>query len=92
MMARKPSQKLTRHTLDKSAKAKELLDELVHVGAGAELIDYIGWRDAEGNIRRARAVFDNGWTAEMRFGSPRGGKQSFSYRVHWRSTIKGKAA
>ncbi|MFX8473957.1 hypothetical protein ABTL69_19340, partial [Acinetobacter baumannii] len=65
MKRRAPSQKLTRHRLQISAEAKAFLDKHVHVGRGHELHEYVGWRDQAGNIRRARATFDNGWTVDL---------------------------
>jgi hypothetical protein len=92
-MKRKPSQKHTRHELKRDPEFEALLATLVPVGEGAALSAVVGWSDREGNLRRARATWDNGWSADLFFTLPRGGKVSLSsYRVNWHGTIKGGAA
>lgn len=93
MMARKPSQKLVRFKMTADGEIIGLLKELAPVGDDAALSSLVGWRDAQGNPRRARATYENGWTVELFFTQPRDGKMRLSsYRVNWRGTIKGKAA
>lgn len=91
-MAKRPSQKLTRHRLDAEA-AKDLLAQLLPFGEGTVLNVLWGWRDRQANLRRARAIYADGWQADMFFSLPRNGQTSMtSYRMTWRGSIKGKAA
>jgi hypothetical protein len=90
---RKPSRKLTRHQLDKSAEAVALITQFVPVGKEAELVDLIGWRDVRGNLRRARATWDNAWSADLFFTMPKDGKISLSsYRINWSGSTAPKGA
>ena len=91
-ITRKPSQKQTRFAIDKDAEIAALLVSMVPVGDEAELAEIVGYHDPRGNLRRARVVWTNGWTADLFFTLLKGGKVSLSsYRVNWHGTIGPKA-
>lgn len=88
-ITRKPSQKLTKHELDTSGDAKVLLTQLIPVAQDSELVQLVGWRDNRGNLRRARAVYDNGWTADIFLTLPRAGQVYLSsYRLNWKGIAR----
>lgn len=83
-ITRKPSQKQTRFDIKVDSDIAATLVSLVPVGDEAELSKIVGYRDPRGNLRRARVVWSNGWTADLFFTLPRDGKVSLSsYRVNW---------
>ncbi|WP_225205382.1 hypothetical protein [Novosphingobium huizhouense] len=92
-MPRKRSQKQTRHQLERSDKAEAMLNELVPIGKDAALVDLVGWRDRQGNLRRCRATWDNGWSADLWFTLPRGGEMKLSsYSMKWHGSMRKEAA
>lgn len=93
MKRRAPSQKLTRFNLTHDEELLALLKELTPVAADATVSSLVGWRDTRGNLRRARGVYDNGWSIDLFLTLPKDGKVSLSsYRINWRGEIRGKAA
>lgn len=87
---RRPSRKLTRVALD-SAVLVPLFAELVPLEPNAKLNEVTGWRDRKGELRRARANYNDGLQVDVFLTFATGKPRVSSYKMTWRGTISGKS-
>lgn len=82
--------RFTEHQLE-PARAQPLLHDIMPIGDGALPTEVLGWREANGVLRRVRAVYPNGWTLQFSI-SARGTIGRVKASCRFITRVKGFAA